>query len=141
MKVNVVTKNGMSALSVKTDFNEVLDKNLAAICDAIANKGIVLKELVNLFEEQGDEFLETVWLVSVEVKGKKEAEQSLSEELEISLVTAQYLLNTSLENLTSLNTKKLRKMLEEYKANVSKLVIKKILCIENLENNMDTSDN
>lgn len=119
MKVNVVTKNGMSALSVKTDFNEVLDKNLAAICD----KGIVLKELVNLFEEQGDEFLETVWLVSVEVKGKKEAEQSLSEELEISLVTAQYLLNTSLENLTSLNAKKLRKMLEEYKANVSKLVI------------------
>ena len=123
MKVNVVTKNGKSALSVKTDFNEVLDKNLAAICDAIANKGIVLKELVNLFEEQGDEFLETVWLVSVEVKGKKEAEQSLSEELEISLVTAQYLLNTSLENLTSLNAKKLRKMLEEYKANVSKLVI------------------
>ena len=123
MKVNVVTKNGMSALSVKTDFNEVLDKNLAAICDAIANKGIVLKELVNLFEEQGDEFLETVWLVSVEVKGKKEAERSLSEELEISLVTAQYLLNTSLENLTSLNAKKLRKMLEEYKANVSKLVI------------------
>ena len=123
MKVNVVTKNGMSALSFKTDFNEVLDKNLAAICDAIANKGIVLKELVNLFEEQGDEFLETVWLVSVEVKGKKEAEQSLSEELEISLVTAQYLLNTSLENLTSLNAKKLRKMLEEYKANVSKLVI------------------
>ena len=123
LTVNVVTKNGMSALSVKTDFNEVLDKNLAAICDAIANKGIVLKELVNLFEEQGDEFLETVWLVSVEVKGKKEAEQSLSEEHEISLVTAQYLLNTSLENLTSLNTKKLRKMLEEYKANVSKLVI------------------
>ena len=123
MKVNVVTKNGMSALSVKTDFNEVLDKNLAAICDAIANKGIVLKELVNLFEEQGDEFLETVCLVSVEVKGKKEAEQSLSEELEISLVTAQYLLNTSLENLTSLNAKKLRKMLEEYKTNVSKLVI------------------
>ena len=141
MKVNVVTKNGMSALSVKTDFNEVLDKNLAAICDAIANKGIVLKELVNLFEEQGDEFLETVWLVSVEVKGKKEAEQSLSEELEISLVTAQYLLNTSLENLTSLNAKKLRKMLEEYKANVSKKKKKKILCIENLENNMDNSDN
>lgn len=123
MKVNVVTKNGMSALSVKTDFNEVLDKNLAAICDAIANKGIVLKELVNLFEEFNDDFLETVWLVSVGVKGKKEAEQSLSEELEISLVTAQYLLNTSLENLTSLNAKKLRKMLEEYKANVSKLVI------------------
>lgn len=141
MKVNVVTKNGVSAFLAKADFSEVLDKNLGAICDAIANKGIVLKELLKLFEECDDEFLEVVLLTPVGRKGKKEAEQSLSEELEISLVTAQYLLNTSLENLTSLNTKKLRKMLEEYKANVSKLVIKKILCIENLENNMDTSDN
>ena len=123
MKVNVVTKNGMSALSVKTDFNEVLDKNLAAICDAIASKGIILKELLKLFEECDDEFLEVVLLTPVGRKGKKEAEQSLSEELEISLVTAQYLLNTSLENLTSLNAKKLRKMLEEYKANISKLVV------------------
>ena len=123
MAYNVVTKNGMSALSVKTDFNEVLDKNLAAICDAIASKGIILKELLKLFEECDDEFLEVVLLTPVGRKGKKEAEQSLSEELEISLVTAQYLLNTSLENLTSLNAKKLRKMLEEYKANVSKLVI------------------
>ena len=45
MKVNVVAKNGVSALSFKADFYEVLDKNLAAICDAIANKGIILKEL------------------------------------------------------------------------------------------------
>jgi len=141
MEVNIVTKNGVSAFLAKADFSEVLDKNLGAICDAIANKGIVLKELVNLFEEQGDEFLETVWLVSVEVKGKKEAEQSLSKELEISPATAQYLLNTSFDKLTALNTKKVQKMLDEYKANVSKLVIKKILCIENLENNMDTSDN
>ncbi len=123
MNVNVVTKNGKSVLSVKADFYEVLDKNLAAICDAIANKGIVLKELVNLFEEQGDEFLETVWLVSVEVKGKKEAEQSLSEELEISLVTAQYLLNTSFDKLTALNAKKVQKMLDDYNANISKLVV------------------
>ena len=85
MKVNVVTKNGMSALSVKTDFNEVLDKNLAAICDAIASKGIILKELLKLFEECDDEFLEVVLLTPVGRKGKKEAEQSLSEELEISL--------------------------------------------------------
>ena len=123
MNVNVVTKNGKSVLSVKADFYEVLDKNLAAICDAIANKGIVLKELVNLFEEQGDEFLETVWLVSVEVKGKKEAEQSLSEELEISLVTAQYLLNTSFDKLTALNAKKVQKMLDDYNANISKLAV------------------
>ena len=39
MNVNVVTKNGLSALSVKADFNEVLDENFAAICETIANKG------------------------------------------------------------------------------------------------------
>ena len=52
MKINVVTKNGVSSISFqcKTDFNEVLDKNLAAICEAIADKGVIIKELLNLFE-------------------------------------------------------------------------------------------
>ena len=123
MNVNVVTKNGLSALSFKTDFNEVLDENFSAICDAIANKGIVLKELLKLFEECDDEFLEVVLLTPVGRKGKKEAVQSLSEELEISIVTAQYLLNTSFDYLCTLNAKKLRKMLDDYKMNIGKLVI------------------
>ena len=45
MKVNVVTKNGVSVLSFKTNFNEVLDENFAAICEAIANKGKAYKPL------------------------------------------------------------------------------------------------
>ena len=123
MKVNVVTKNGASVLSVKTDFNEVLDKNLAAICDAIANKGIILQELLNLFEECDDEFLEPVLLTPARERGKHEAVQSLSEELEISFVTAQYLLSTSFDYLTNLDAQKLKKMLDDYKANISKLVV------------------
>ena len=123
MNVNVVTKNGASALSVSTDFYEVLDKNLAAICDAIANKGIILKELLKLFEEQGDEFLETVWLAPGMGRSAKKAEQFLSEGLDISQVTAHYLLNTPFEDLSSLNAKKLKKMLDDYKANIGKLVI------------------
>ena len=121
MKVNVVAKNGVSALSFKADFYEVLDKNLAAICDAIANKGIILKELLNQFEKCDDEFLEVVLITSEERIGKKEAVQSLSEDLEISIITAQYLLNTSFDYLCTLNAKKLRKMLEDYKANIDKL--------------------
>ena len=123
MKVNVVTKNGASVLSVRTDFYEVLDKNLAAICDAIANKGIILKELLKLFEEQGDEFLETVWLAPGMGRSAKKAEQFLSEELGVSQVTAHYLLNTSLDTLSSLNAKKVQKMLDDYKANISKLTV------------------
>lgn len=123
MKVNVVTKNEVSVLSFKMDFNELLDKNFAAICDAIANKGIILEELLNLFEECDDEFLEVVMLTPVGRRGKREVEQSLSEELEISLVTAQYLLNTSFDNLCALNAKKLKKMLEDYRTNISRLVV------------------
>ena len=121
MKVNVVTKNGVSAFLAKADFSEVLDKNLGAICDAIANKGIILKELLKLFEKYDDEFLEVVLLTPVGRGGKKEAVQSLSEDLEISIITAQYLLNTSFDYLCTLNAKKLRKMLEDYKANIDKL--------------------
>ena len=123
MKVKVVTKNGVSAFLAKADFNEVLDKNLGAICDAIADKGVIIKELLNLFEEFNDDFLETVWLTVTESSSTKEAEQSLSEELEISPATAHYLCNMPLEDLTSLNAKKLRKMIDDYKANISKLVI------------------
>ena len=47
MKVNVVTKNGVSVLSFKTNFNEVLDENFAAICEAIANKGKAYKRLLS----------------------------------------------------------------------------------------------
>ncbi|MBO6060166.1 MAG: hypothetical protein J6P67_08515 [Bacteroidaceae bacterium] len=50
--MKVFTKNGVSALSFKTDFYEVLDNNFAAICNAIANKGIILKELLSLFEKE-----------------------------------------------------------------------------------------
>ena len=125
MKINVVTKNGVSSISFqcKTVFNEVLDKNLGAICDAIADKGVIIKELLNLFEEFNDDFLETVWLTVTESSSTKEAVQSLSEELEISIVTAQYLLNTSFDYLCTLNAKKLSKMLDDYKANISKLVL------------------
>ena len=122
MKVNVVTKNGVSALSFKTDFNEVLDKNLAAICEAIANKGMVLKELLNLFEEQGNS-IDTIIQIMKTSRGENAAMHSLYEKLGLNQVTAQYLLDMSLEDLTALNAKKLRKMLDDYKANISKLVV------------------
>ena len=123
MKINVVTKNGVSTLSFqfKTDFNEVLDKNFAAICNAIANKGIILKELLSLFEKE-DNSLDTIIQIMTTSRGENAAKNALSKELGISPQTAQYLLDISLENLTSLNGRKLRKMLDDYKANIGKLI-------------------
>ena len=122
MKVNVLTINGASALSFETDFNDVLDDNFDAICDALANKGKVLKELVTLFEKEGDS-LDTIIQIMTNSRGENAALHSLSEKLEMSQVTAHYLLNMPLEKLSSLNTKKLKKMLDDYKANIGKLVI------------------
>ena len=122
MEVNVVTKNGVSALSFKTDFNEVLDKNFAAICEAIANKGKALKELVTLFEKEG-ECLDTIIQIMTTSRNDNAAKNTLSEELGISLQTAFFLFDMPLADFTALNAKKLKKMLDEYKTNISKLVV------------------
>lgn len=122
MEMKVLTKNGKSVLSFKTDFNEVLDENFAAICEAIANKGKAIKELVNLFEKD-ENILDNIIQIMTTSKGENAAKNALSKELGISPQTAQYLLDMSLENLTALNVKKLKKMLDDYRTNISKLVV------------------
>ena len=122
MKVNIVTTNGASVLSFKTDFNEVLYENFASICDAIANKGKVLNELVCLFEKDGNSF-DTIIQIMTNSRGENAASQALRDELGLSQMTAQYLLDMSLEGLTALNAKNLKKMLDDYNANISKLIV------------------
>ena len=122
MEMKVLTKNGKSVLSFKTDFNEVLDENFAAICEAIANKGKAIKELVNLFEKD-ENILDNIIQIITTSRGENAAKNALSKELGISPQNAQYLLDMSLENLTALNVKKLKKMLDDYRTNISKLVV------------------
>ena len=120
--MKVLTKNGKSVLSFKTDFNEVLDENFAAICEAIANKGKAIKELTSVFEKE-DNSLDAIIQIMTNSRGENAAKNALSKELGISPQNAQYLLDMSLENLTALNVKKLKKMLDDYQANISKLVV------------------
>lgn len=122
MEMKVITKNEKSILSVKADFNEMLDNNLAAICDAIANKGCALKELITLFEKEGGSF-EAIIQIMMTSKGEKAAKVNLSEKLGIKPQTAQYLLDMSMENLAALNAKNLKKKLIAYKVNIDKLNI------------------
>jgi DNA gyrase/topoisomerase IV subunit A len=122
MEMKVLTKNGKSVLSFKTDFNEVLDENFAAICEAIANKGKAIKELTSVFEKE-DNSLDNIIQIMTTSRGENAAKNALSKELGISPQNAQYLLDMSLENLTALNVKKLKKMLDDYRTNISKLVV------------------
>ena len=122
MEMKVLNINGKSVLSFKTDFNEVLDENFAAICEAIANKGKAIKELTSIFEKE-DNSLDNIIQIMTTSRGENAAKNALSEELGISPQTAQYLLDMSLENFTALNAKKLKKMLVDYRTNISKLVV------------------
>ena len=100
----------------------MLDENFAAICEVIANKGKAIKELTNVFEKE-DNSLHTIIQIMTTSIGENAAKHSLSEELGISSQTAQYLLDMSLEKLTALNAEKVKKMLDDYKANIGKMVI------------------
>ena len=120
--MKVLTKNGKSVLSLKTDFNEVLEENFAAICEAIANKGKALKELVTLFEKEG-ECLDTIIQIMTTSRDDNAAKNALSKKLGINLQTAFYLLDMPLEDFTALNAKNLKKMLNDYRTNISKLVV------------------
>ena len=122
MEMKVLTKNGKSVLSFKTDFNEVLDENFAAICEAIANKGKAIKELTSVFEKEANS-LDNIIQIMTTSRGENAAKNALSKKLGIRSQTAQYLLDMSLENLTVLNAKKLKKLLDDYRTNISKLVV------------------
>lgn len=122
MEIKVLAKNGKSILSVKADLTEVLDKNFAAICDAIANKGKVLKELVGLFEKESN-CIEKLLSIMRSANGDEKAAQLISEKLHISCNSAQYILNMSLDSLLSLNVKDLEDMFEDYKTKIGKLVL------------------
>ena len=84
---------------------------------------IVTPVIKKVFEEQGDEFLETIWFAPGNGRSKKEAEQFLSEELKISQMTAIYLLETSIEDISSFSVKKLKKKFDEYRTNINKITI------------------
>ena len=120
MNVNIVTENGVSNLSIKTNFNDVLDENFAAICEAIANKGMVLKELVGLFEKESKS-LEMIIQIIATLRDENKAMRVLPEKLGINSRTAQYLLGLSFEKMSVLNAKNLKMMLDDYKANIGKL--------------------
>ena len=122
MNIGIVTKNEVSILSLKTDFNEVLDENFTAVCEAIANKGKVLKELVGLFEKESN-CIEKLLSIVRSANGDEKAAQLLSEKLHISCNSAQYILNMSLDSLLSLNAKDLEEMFEDYKTKIGKLVL------------------
>lgn len=50
MKTTIKTNKSESTLTIKEDFDVILEENFSAVCKAIANRGVALKELQSLFD-------------------------------------------------------------------------------------------
>ena len=120
MKANIKTTDGTSTLELEIDFSQLLNDNFEEICKAIAIRGKALKELVSLLENN-NEIIESVLQILKISMGEKEAVNNLCNKLKVSNYTAQFLMNMSLEEMTSLDWEKLKGMYDNYVRNVKKL--------------------
>ena len=114
MNTTIKNRKGNSTLILELDFNQVLNENFEEICKAISVRGKALKELVSIFENN-NELIETILQAVKKFSGENEASNNLCKELHVSYTTAQYLIDMSLEDLTSLSLEKLKNEYEEYR--------------------------
>lgn len=122
MEVQIIKQSGVPVLRTEVDFYQVLEDNFDKIMDAIANRGIVLKELFELYKKNPkiyDELIQTVR----HSRDTEDAVKTLRENLSMSKKTARYLLNMSLRDITSLSVDSLEDMLNNYKMWLKAIII------------------
>lgn len=122
MEVQIIKQSGVPVLRTEVDFYQVLEDNFDKIMDAIANRGIVLKELFELYKKNPkiyDELIQTVR----HSRDPEDAVKKLRENLSMSKKTARYLLNMSLRDITSLSVDSLEDILNNYKMWLKAIII------------------
>lgn len=122
MEVQIIKQSGVPVLRTEVDFYQVLEDNFDKIMDAIANRGIVLKELFELYKKNPkiyDELIQTVR----HSRDTEDAVKKLRENLSMSKQTARYLMNMSLRDITSLSVDSLEDMLNNYKMWLKAIII------------------
>lgn len=122
MEVQIIKQSGVPVLRTEVDFYQVLEDNFDKIMDAIANRGIVLKELFELYKKNPkiyDELIQTVR----HSRDTEDAVKTLRENLSMSKQTARYLMNMSLRDITSLSVDSLEDMLNNYKMWLKAIII------------------
>ena len=114
MEAKIRNKSGESTLTIKGDFYQILDENFKEICKAITNKVKSLKELKALFDAD-DQVLNTIVLIIKKSLTPEAAALKLQEELGMSKIAANYLLNMPLFTLVSLTAEGIEKELSDYR--------------------------
>ena len=122
MNTTIKTQKGESILTLTTDFGQILDTNFTAVFAAIANKIKILKELRHLFEDDDQVFNNLVAIVRTSFD-EMEAVNKLDEELQISTMTAKYLLKLSLTDMTGLSLDSIEKELAKYKKQITAIYL------------------
>ncbi len=120
MKTTIKTNQSESTITIKEDFDVILEENFSAVCKTIANRGVALNELKSLFDSHERVVDEIVRIIRSSIDGAQAA-MHLCAQLGISKATAKYILVLPLSTLTSLSPKDLKKKCEEYKRLVASL--------------------
>ena len=114
MKATIRNKGVEATLTIKGDFYQILDENFEEICKAITNKVKSLKEMKSLLDAD-DQILNTIVLIIKKSLTPGAAASKLQEELGMSKMAAQYLLNMPLFTLVSLTAEGIEQELAEYR--------------------------
>ena len=114
MKATIRNKGVEATLTIKGDFYQILDENFEEICKVITNKVKSLKEMKALLDAD-DQILNTIVLIIKKSLSPGAAASKLQEELGMSKMAAQYLLNMPLFTLVSLTAEGIEQELAEYR--------------------------
>jgi DNA gyrase/topoisomerase IV subunit A len=120
MKTTIKNRCGEYTFTMNCDFSQILDEHFATICKAIADRGLILKELKEVFEKD-EKIIDKIIRIIRKSFELDDAALNLQSELGISEMAAKYILKMPLSDITSLDSHEIEKMLEEYKKQVLKI--------------------
>ena len=110
MKTRIKNRCGESTLTISGDFRQILDENFTAVCTAIADEVRILQEVQHLSEENV-QFVDIVIRAIRSSRYPMEAVLNLQKEMDMSEMTAKYLMNQPLFGFGSLNSEIIQKKL------------------------------
>lgn len=120
MKTIIKNKNGESTLTISGDFYQVLDENFTAVFNAIANEIRILQELKHLFD-QDERAIETIIRIISHAFSPEDAAIEIHENMGISVMAAQYVMNMQLSELSSMDSEGIKKRLAKFQTQITKL--------------------
>lgn len=120
MKTTIKNRCGEYTFTMSCDLFQILDEHFTTICKAIADRGLILKELKEVFEKDEKVIEKIIKIIRKSIK-LDDAALNLQSELGISEMAAKFILNMPLSYMTSLDSHEIEKMLEKYKKQVLKI--------------------